>query len=1431
MRPMRTLPFAALIVLGWVSCFGMGAQAQAPAVRIVQAIDEGSLVTLKGNTHPFANSANDRGRVSPALPMTDLILVLSRSPRQQAAFDKFVAAQYNPGSSSYHQWLAPDQVGASFGPSLADIATISNWLSSHGFSVREITRDRMSIRFSGTAAQVESAFHTEIHNLEAQGAAHIGNMTDPKIPAALAPVVVGVKSLHNFFPRPLHRLGSQVTRDAATGKWKRVPAVSADSAAGRPAKTALVKPQFGVSVPAGTGTNAYQLEDVSPYDFATIYNVLPLWNASTPIDGAGQTIAIAGTSSICMGQTDPNCANTSGGYNNDVATFRSAFGLPAYASTNQPTIVSGNSSPVTVCPDSSGLCTVNDLVENTLDVEWAGSVAKGANIVLVASYPSSPSDDPLYDSESYIVNNKKASIMNVSYGGCELSLGTAGNVEYFNLWQTAYAEGIAVFVAAGDAGAATCDAGGDNGYTNNPYSAQYGLSVNGLASTPYNTAVGGTDFNWCSLASTTGCTPGPYWNSTNVANGSSAKGYVPEVPWNDTCANPLTVAFLESWATSSSANDVGGVTDPESGCNFVLNNYTTVDSNAGITLEDIVDTVGGGGGASNCVVSDTTSSTVGACTAGATSTGATTNPDTGATQASLPVVNNGWPKPGWQTGVSGIPADSVRDLPDVSFFASAGYLSSSSYLICVSYQDSGTSSNPTSTPCTYSDTTEPLIQEVGGTSVSSPAMAGVMALINQKTGTAQGNPNAELYLLASKQTYSGCSAETVTSGSTSCLFNDIDTGNIATPCDNGANEGQSGTGVVSPNCSVNHAGDLIGILSGYSAGVGYDQATGLGSLNVSNVVNAWPIVSGSTTAKVTVTPASSSLVSTSALTVTGSVASSSSGGTTPTGAVTLTAGGYTSAEQSLAAGAYSFTVPANSLTASATSVTVAYGGDSSFSAATGSATIAVTAPSGTATVSAKATPTSLALSTALSVAVTITGSGTTPTGTVTLTGGSYYSSAQTLSSGASTFAIPANSLVLGSDTLTVDYSGDANYANSAGSVTVTVAAAVAPTIVIIPNPTSLAASSPLSVAVDVVAPSGGATPTGTVTLTSGTYSSGALALSGGVYNFSVPAGSLTAGSPTVLTVNYSGDSTYAATSGTSNVTVTGSTGTLTPAVTVTPGDATIPASSTLSVAVAVTGSGATPTGTVTLTSGSYSSGAQPLTSGDYTLTIPANSLSAGTDTLSVAYSGDSNYAGATGTGSVIVTASTATGTFTLSASATSSVSPGTDATSTITVTTTDGYTGTASLTCALTSPTASSVTDPPTCSLSPTSVALSSSSTSGTVTATVSSTAPTTGTTSQAVRPARPGSGKGWMGAGGGAVLALFVFFGIPARRRSWRSMLGAVAVLIALSSFSACGDFWQAPTGNTADGTTTGTYTFTVTGTGSPTVTAVTTTFQVVIN
>ena len=744
------------------------AEAVPNPVRIVESIDESRLVSLAGNVHPAARAEFDRGRVSPDLAMGDLVLVLRRGPQEQAAFDGFVASQQDPNSQNYHHWLSPEEVGERFGPALSDVDAILNWLRGHGFAIDEVSKDRLSVRFSGTAAQVENCFHVEIHNLDVKGEKHIANMSDPRIPSALTPVVVGVKALHNFFARPLHRMGKPVVFDTKDGGWRRVggdAGVQLESLAGRG-----VKADF--STVSGYGA---AVEDVAPYDFAKIYNVLPLWQAATPIDGTGQTVAIAGTSNVVLA---------------DIAAFRKAFGLPAKA----PQVIITNSDPGT-CQSLDGSC-FGDLVENSLDVEWSGAIAKGANIVLVTSSAATPTTDPLYLSESYVVNHKTAPILNVSYGSCETALGNTGNIEYNNLWQTAASEGIAVFVASGDAGSAACDQGFD-AIDGIPYAAQFGLQVNGLASTTYDTAVGGTDLNW-SAAPTT------YWSAANSSTtGASALGYVPEVPWNSTCANSLTWPSL---AADAAYLGVAPVTDGESACNFVLNNSYSIYQDYGVDIAWLSDTVGGGGGRSSCTVSY---------------------------QGNPQTCSGGYAKPSWQAGAPGIPADGLRDLPDVSFFASNGFLGSA-YLICVSAGGNA---------CAYSATEEPAAQEVGGTSVASPAMAGVMALINQKAGAAQGSPNKVLYQLGAVQSWANCKSETVKTTS-SCYFNDVDTGGNYVPCEN--------SDLFSTvECYPVIDTDYAGILVGYAAVAGYDRASGLGSLNVANVVNAWPV---STAALVTLSP-------------------------------------------------------------------------------------------------------------------------------------------------------------------------------------------------------------------------------------------------------------------------------------------------------------------------------------------------------------------------------------------------------------------------------------------------------------------------------------------------------------------------------------------------------------------------------------------------
>jgi len=687
----RGMSTGTLVLLVMAMTWAGKAQSQETPDRITASLDESRRVVLAGNVHPLARAEFDRGVAPEGLPMDRMLLLLQRSPEQNVALETLLAEQLDPSSANYHAWLSPQQFGRQFGVSQSDMDRTIQWLSSHGFAIGEVSNSRMAVEFSGNASQVRQAFHTEIHKYVVNGEEHWANATDPQIPAALAQVVGGVVSLHDFGPRAMHTRFGPVRKTA---------------------NSSAVKPLFDVPY---NGTEYYGF---SPYDFATMYNITPLWNAG--VTGAGQTIAIPG-------QSDIRAA--------DVAAFRKAFGLPV----NAPQIIVNGADPGTITGDEE---------ESDLDVEWSGAVAKNATIKFVTSATTSSTAGVTLSSQ-YIVDKKIASILSLSYGECEEGLGTAGNQFWNALWQQAAGEGITVFIAAGDSGSAGCDQHGQAA----PSAAQYGLQVNGLASTPYDVAVGGTDLaDYNPVGSTN--TFATYWATSNSSTtGASLKKYVPEVVWNDSCT------ILNEAACNNSANT-----------SFVV-------------------IAGGSGGKSGCTV---VNATTGAC-------------------------SGGYVKPSWQTG-TGVPADGKRDLPDVSLFAGDGERGSF-FLIC----DSNASPDGT---CNYANSTDAISLAVGGTSGSSPAMAGIQALVNQKQNATQGNINPKLYSLAAKETLSGCNS-TNGSGST-CVFNDVTAGTNAMPC-------YSGT----TNCKATTAGDTYSILPGYNAGTGYDLASGLGSVNAYNLATQW----------------------------------------------------------------------------------------------------------------------------------------------------------------------------------------------------------------------------------------------------------------------------------------------------------------------------------------------------------------------------------------------------------------------------------------------------------------------------------------------------------------------------------------------------------------------------------------------------------------
>src|ERR1700693_2955548 len=243
---------------------------------ITQAIDESKLTRLKGNTHPLARPEFDLGTAPATLPMESMLLVLKRSPQQEFALRKLLDDQQDKASPSYHKWVTPEEFGKQFGPTDSDIQTITAWLQSHGFQV-SATKGRTVLEFSGSASQVQQAFHTTIHKYIVNEEQQWANASDPQIPAALTPAVAGVLTLHNFLKKPQIRLAEQ------------------------PALARIIpgkKPQ--VTFPAQNGQPITHA--LSPQDYATIYDINPAYQNG--ITGSGVTIAVVGRSDLYNGGED-----------------------------------------------------------------------------------------------------------------------------------------------------------------------------------------------------------------------------------------------------------------------------------------------------------------------------------------------------------------------------------------------------------------------------------------------------------------------------------------------------------------------------------------------------------------------------------------------------------------------------------------------------------------------------------------------------------------------------------------------------------------------------------------------------------------------------------------------------------------------------------------------------------------------------------------------------------------------------------------------------------------------------------------------------------------------------------------------------------------------------------------------------------------------
>jgi len=427
--------------------------------RIAGPVDRLQRVALKGNVHPQANSQFDAGPVDPTLRLDHVMVMLKRSAAQQAELDQLLAAQQDRSSRNYHSWLTPEQFGDRFGASPNDAAQVVKWLQSEGLAVDEVSRARTWIWFSGTAAQMQAALRTEIRRYQVNGESHFANAAEPSVPAAIEPLIGGIQGLDDFHPQ--------------RGQSRHV-LLSGEGSANS------VAPLF---------TTAGGNHLLAPDDFATIYNLWPLYNSG--YDGSGQRIVVAGRSAVDL---------------TDIRGFRTLYSLPQ----NDPQIV--------LVPGTADPGKTSSMGEADLDIEWAGAVARKANIIYVYSADVSRISVP------YAINQNLAPIITFSFGLCEqLNTQTTLNTTRA-MAQQANAQGITWIASSGDSGAAGCDPAFQSSL------ASGGLAVSFPASLPEVTAVGGTQFDEGD---------GAFWFTTNSGTLASARSYIPEKGWNESGAAGL----------------------------------------------------------------------------------------------------------------------------------------------------------------------------------------------------------------------------------------------------------------------------------------------------------------------------------------------------------------------------------------------------------------------------------------------------------------------------------------------------------------------------------------------------------------------------------------------------------------------------------------------------------------------------------------------------------------------------------------------------------------------------------------------------------------------------------------------------------------------------------------------------------------------------
>ena len=371
-------------------------------------------------------------------PVQRVLLLLQGSAAQRMALDALLDAQQTPGSAEFHQWLTPAEFAARFAPTPAQTAAVKSWLLAQGFTVEPMPASRLWIVFSGSRSQVEAAFQMRLiaSGSDASGLPILRFAGHPIIPSSLAAQVEGVVSLDGT---------------------RAVAAVTSPSDA-------------GVSAQALASTAASGIADASA-------PLTPAWLAQ-----AGTLMATAGMGTATQGSARPQ----SGAGATILIPARSAMRLEDGSAFRAASGLGDGTGLLVVQPDGDDPGRTSDEFATAAMAQWTMAAAPAAQIEVIPAAGTNATDG-IDLAFAAAVNRATGHTILLGYESCETAMSAAHAAFYAALDKLATAEGIAVLAATGDHGAMSCE--GTGAATGNG-SLQSGLAVNGLASTPWNLAVG-----------------------------------------------------------------------------------------------------------------------------------------------------------------------------------------------------------------------------------------------------------------------------------------------------------------------------------------------------------------------------------------------------------------------------------------------------------------------------------------------------------------------------------------------------------------------------------------------------------------------------------------------------------------------------------------------------------------------------------------------------------------------------------------------------------------------------------------------------------------------------------------------------------------------------------------------------------------------------